>query len=201
MENRKRIWSLAKGINELLELHPPYDNDDFSGGDYIWEDRIEDVPEYGGLGPSARRWVVEPDIKEKEVPNERFTEGCRMLHEQYFTLPEDFVSIAFSVVANGYTEYLVGMRFISKDGGSKQLGYMNTREELHYKVTAIQGFIVAIGSRGIHGLQVLGTDGCISDWFGSPKDSPVTKRLIGTQSITELEAGLDVRPNGLEKLA
>uniref|UniRef100_A0A093V7U8 Cryptochrome-1 n=1 Tax=Talaromyces marneffei PM1 TaxID=1077442 RepID=A0A093V7U8_TALMA len=193
MENRKRIWPLAKRIVKLLELHPPHENDDFFGDDHVRSDEIEDMAEAeeDEEDPGARRWKVAADIKSPTVINDEFEAGCRLLFDQTVTLPEDLVSIAFSVVADGYTEYLVGMRFISKDGSSIQLGYLNRHKELYYKVTSFQGFIVAMGSRGLHGLRILGTDGSISEWFGSPKDSPISERLMSVQSITKLEIGLD----------
>lgn len=89
VKKRNSIWSLAKGIKELLELHPPYENDGFCGGHYMWKDGIEDVPKVGGLDASARRLEIAADIKALEVPNERLIESCRILHEQYFckTIP------------------------------------------------------------------------------------------------------------------
>lgn len=108
------------------------------------------MPEVGGLEASTRRWEVAADIKALEVPNERFTEGRQIHHEPYFTSLDDFVLIALLVVVYLYSEYLVGMHFISKDGGSKQLDYLSRRGELYI-------------------------DECISNWFASPKDSPVTE--------------------------
>uniref|UniRef100_A0A093V8W7 DUF7600 domain-containing protein n=1 Tax=Talaromyces marneffei PM1 TaxID=1077442 RepID=A0A093V8W7_TALMA len=110
MENRKRIWPLAKRIVKLLELHPPHENDDFFGDDHVRSDEIEDMAEAeeDEEDPGARRWKVAADIKSPTVINDEFEAGCRLLFDQTVTLPEDLVSIAFSVVADGYTEYLVG---------------------------------------------------------------------------------------------
>lgn len=192
VENRKRIWTIVKEIVKLLELHPPFRNSDYTGDDYKWVDEIEDMPEVEDEDPGARRWKVEADIKSAAVPNERFNEGCRLLFEQVVSIPEDLVSIAFSIAVDGNTEYLAGMRFISKDGGSIQLGYRNEYEELYYKVAALKGFIIAMGSRGLHGIRVLGADGSISKWFGSSKDSPVTERLGDIESTPALVIGFDV---------
>ncbi|KUL90339.1 hypothetical protein ZTR_02164 [Talaromyces verruculosus] len=191
LENRKRIWTIVKEIAKLLELYPPFGNPDYDGDDCTFVDEIDDWWEVEDQDPGLRKWKVEADIKPTALRNEWFYEGCRLLYEQVAPIPEDLVSIAFSIAVAGNTEYLAGMRFISEDGSSIQLGYRNMYEEHYHEVTALKGFIIAIGSRGFHGLRVLGADGSTSRWFGSPKDSPVTERLEDIDSASVLKIGFD----------
>lgn len=192
LENRKRIWTIAKEIAKLLELHPPFQNPDYDGQDYEFVDEIDDWSEIEELVPGLRKWKVEADMKTMGLRNEWFNKGCRLLYEQVAPIPEDLVSIAFSIAVDGNTEYLAGMRFISEDSSSSQIGYRNMYKELYHNVTTVKGFVIAMGSRGLHGLRVLGDDGSISKWFGSPKDSPVTERLEDIDSAPALIIGFDV---------
>lgn len=154
-------------------------------------DEIDDWWEIEDKDPGLRKWKVEADIKPIALRNEWFYQDCRLLYEQVAPIPEDLVSIAFSIAVDGNTEYLAGMRFISKDGSSSKLGYRNMYKELYHEVTALKGFIIAIGSRGFHGIRVLEADGSISGWFGSPKNSPVTERLDEIDSVPVLKIGFD----------
>ncbi|KAI9770603.1 MAG: hypothetical protein M1840_003195 [Geoglossum simile] len=48
-----------------------------------------------------------------------------------------------------------------------------------------------MGPQGVRALKVVGGNGYVSKWFGCPKDSPVTERLVGFESIRALEVGID----------
>jgi hypothetical protein len=84
------------------------------------------------------------------------------------------------------------MRFTSKDGSHICLGYISGDKELSVDITTLKGFVLAMGSRGIQALQVVNGDGRVTRWFGCPRNSPVTERLVGSEAISALEIGLDV---------
>jgi len=49
-----------------------------------------------------------------------------------------------------------------------------------------------MGSRGLHGIQVIREDYSLSEWAGSPSNTPITERLTGFDRIDKLEIGFDV---------
>ncbi|KAK3178681.1 hypothetical protein OEA41_000818 [Lepraria neglecta] len=106
-------------------------------------------------------------------------------------IPKALSRMAFSVVRAGEADYVVGLRLISVGEDDKQLGYRAEGKELFFEVTALRGFAVAVGPRGIRALQVIRDDGTRSPWFGRPRSSPVTERLACTKCITALEVGFD----------
>jgi hypothetical protein len=86
------------------------------------------------------------------------------------------------------------MRFITSNDADIRLGYMAEGNDLFLEVTAVRGFVLAVGPRGIGALRVISGDGRTSKWFGCPKDLPVTERLASFESISALEVGVDVSP-------
>lgn len=84
------------------------------------------------------------------------------------------------------------MRFISQDCSHICLGYITEGKEVYLDIATIKGFVLAMGSRGIQALQVVNGDGKVSRWFGCPRNSPVTERLLGSEAVSVLEVGLDV---------
>jgi hypothetical protein len=139
---------------------------------------------------------VAADVRQETVSDhyEGFNEGCRLFQKHCAFIPSGLARIAFSITAAGDVGYLTGMRFIPNNGADIRLGYIAEGTELVLEVTAVKGFILAIGSRGIRALQVISGDGHASRWLGCPKNSPVTERLAGFESICALEVGVDVSP-------
>ena len=82
------------------------------------------------------------------------------------------------------------MRLFSVEEVDRQLGYKCN--ETVSEVTALRGFAVAVGPRGIRAIQVICDDGTRSPWFGRLKNSPITERLVRTERIVALEIEFDV---------
>lgn len=175
LKNRKRIWSLTKAVVNLLRF------------------QLVQYTDYSHviLDPDPR-WTVAADIKQGTVSNYSFNEGCRLFEKQSTILPRDLVKIAFSVTEEGISGYLAGIRFTSKDGSHICLGYIAEDKELSVDIATLKGFVLAMGSRGIQALKVVNGDGRVTRWFGCPRNSPVTERLVGSEAISALEIGLDV---------
>lgn len=176
LKNRRRIWTLIQAIVPTLKLQ-----------------------ENGHFGISRRklfinaRWIeVAGKIMKKSTTCSRFEEGCRLFKTQRASVPSDLVMIAFSIVSTGPVGYIAGMRFISRDHEDICLGYVNPGNELFHELTAVQGFILATGSRGIRGIHVVAGNGVPSKWFGYPEDIPVTERLAAFEAVGALEVGIDV---------
>ena len=175
LKNRKRIWSLAQALVNLLRF------------------QLVKYTDYSHviLNPDTR-WTVAADIKDDTVSNSSFNEGCRLFEKQSTILPSDLVKIAFSFTEEGSTGFLAGIRFTSKDGSHICLGYIAEDKELSIDIATLNGFVLAMGSRGIQALQVVNCDGRVTRWFGCPRNSPVTERLVDSEAIRALEIGLDV---------
>ena len=181
LKNRRRVWVLIQALIKSLRLCL----DDASDSSRI------------NLGADGLRWSeVAADVRQETVSGHcmGFNEGCLLFQKQCASIPSNLSKIAFSITAAGAVKYVVGMRFISSKGLDTRLGYMAEGNELFLEVTAVRGFVLAMGSRGIRALQVISGDGLASRWFGCPKDSPVTERLAGFASISALEVGVDVSP-------
>ncbi|KAH0550938.1 hypothetical protein GP486_007698 [Trichoglossum hirsutum] len=178
LKNRRRVWELIRAIINLLRL------------------RLDDALESSRmhLGADGLRWSeVAGDVKQETGSGycEGFNEGCRLFRKQCASIPSELSRIAFSITGASNAEYVTGMRFIASNDVDIRLGYIAEGNELFLEVTAVRGFVLAIGPRGIRALQVIGGNGCASKWFGCPRDSPVTERLVGFESISALEVGID----------
>ncbi|KAL9131737.1 MAG: hypothetical protein Q9217_000412 [Psora testacea] len=178
LQNRRRIWSLIQLLKEPLKLRVR-DNSRALSAD---------------MSSIGLRWIcVAGDIRQELGAGHcrGFTEGCRVLNEQYTPIPDSLSKLAFSIIGAGDTTYVVGLRLVSGQGIDICLGYIAEGKELFLEVKVLRGFIVAIGPRGIRALQVISGDGTRSRWFGCPKNSPITERLRGPKSIAALKVGFD----------
>ncbi|KAE8147809.1 hypothetical protein BDV25DRAFT_159511 [Aspergillus avenaceus] len=172
--NRKRIWTLIQKAAEIFHLKLSRDLDGNQG-----------LPPHKLL---CRE--VSGNIRQRR--SETFDdEGCCVLQKQSTHIPSDLYGVAFSVIPGERADYLTGIRLLSRSNGDICLGYLSERREEFYAIDRIRGLIVAVGSRGIRGIQVVGSNGCASKWFGSPKGAPITKRLWGSKCLAALEIGLD----------
>ena len=124
-----------------------------------------------------------------------FNEGCRVFGKAYLFIPNALSKIAFSIIRSGEADYVVGMRLSGVEEEDRQLGYKGN--EIAFEVTALRGFAVAVGPRGIQAIQVICDDGTRSSWFGRPESSPITERLVRTERIAALEVEFDVSSSTL----
>jgi hypothetical protein len=180
LQNRRRIWHLIQSpLSELLSLQ--------------WSGNQSLLPSNQNI--NKLRW--------KEVhgqfTQEKFYFGisCRRFYKQRTSIPTTLQKIIVSSILIGDMTYIAGIRFIHGQGQRVCLGYegklsANVMDQ-SIDITGIQGFILAIGSRGINALQFVTYGGRLSQWFGSPEGLPKTRRLITFKSIIALEAGFDVR--------
>ncbi|KAH0544334.1 hypothetical protein FGG08_001475 [Glutinoglossum americanum] len=178
LKNRRRVWGLIRALINSLRL------------------RLDDALESSRINLSADglRWSeIAGDVKPEAASGhcEAFNEGCRLFRKQCAPMPSDLSRIAFSIAVAGNVEYVAGMRFMTDNDVDIRLGYMAEGNELFLEVTVVRGFVLAMGLRGIGALRVISGDGCVSKWFGCPKDLPVTERLAGFESISALEVGVD----------
>jgi hypothetical protein len=179
LQNRKRIWDLVRPVRDISSL---------CLADSL-ETRILDE-KIAGL-----RWSkVAGDVMNEmayQYPGS-FNEGCRIFGTHVAPIPQDLSKIGFSVSSLGNITYITGVRLMAKKGTDLCLGFISEGKEVIQEVTLLRGFVLAVGSRGIHALQVVSQDGNLSDWVGCPEESPITQRLAHFNSIAGLEVSFDV---------
>lgn len=164
LKNRRRIWKLIKALNGSLCT------------------RLDETLESCrmNLKPDGLRWnEVAGDIHDRTVfergHRAPFNVGCRLFLKQCTSMPSNLAKIAFSVITlSEGVERVTGMRLISDDNAEICLGYVARSQEAFLETTTMQGLILAVGSQGVHALQVIGSDGYVSRWFGCPEHASLT---------------------------
>jgi hypothetical protein len=174
------MWGLIKQLSELISV-------EWEGGQGLLP-LTSDENEW----KEVHGWIQLPERDENISGIKR---GCVRLYSQHTSIPALLCRIVVSTVSIGTATYITGLCFISKAPVSNQeskicLGYT---KELSLETTGLQGFIIAVGSRGIHAIRFV-TPRQLSPWFGNPKGVPITtRRLVSYKPITALKAGFDVR--------
>lgn len=187
LQSREHIWGLIQSpFSELLSLdwnsnpilQPTNEIEDKLG----WKEVYGDLRQRDGRHPSFE-----------------FTRGCKRFYCQRTLLPTGMRQVIISTIIIGNTSYITGLRFISPKGSEIALGHTakedNSSPNFSDQVinaTSIQGFIIALGSKGIQALRLIFNLSQLSPWVGYPDGFLKTRRLGNFKSITALEAGFDV---------
>ena len=175
--NRQRVSGLINQIQEILRLK--------------WN-------ECGGLSlvsqVSATRWrEVSAELRPcPGLSRFEFDKGYREFHTRSIHIAEQLAQVSFSILVLNRISHVTGMRVTAADGTALSIGYSSDQTWCSASVTSLNGFKLAIGSRGVQGIQVIHGDGTPSQWFGSPDKAPRTHRLVCSKGISALEAGFDV---------
>lgn len=184
LQNRKRIWPLAIGIRSILC------QDDLENSESY------DMATSGHTNPqnteNPKSIEVAGMVESQPAPSQ-LVRGCRITRRQRLTLsePGKLSHIAFSLVLVGNTKYISGLRFVASKT-SHQIGYRSPREHLLLLDSRLKGWRIAVGARGIQGIQcVLDDMEADSPWFGSVEDACITDRLADCD-IRNVDFGLDV---------
>ncbi|KAF6817714.1 F-box domain-containing protein, partial [Colletotrichum plurivorum] len=179
LQNRTRVWSLAQKMLEIVE--------------FSWAE----VGVTASPKPEPHRWThVSGNLWEPPTDGSYplFWGGCRLFRKHHVPIPDDLLRLSVSSVRVGDAEYLAGLKLITVAGESHQVGYWSaTAIERSSQVSEIRGFKLAVGFRGIQGLQctVRGSNTDDHPWLGSTERSPKTLRLDVDKRVTELEVGFD----------
>ena len=179
MQNRERVWKLIQCIQGTLRLQ-------WTGSPVLPSP---------SPNPANVRWLeATSDLRPEMYPGPYlgFNEGCRRFREQQTSIPISLSHVVFSVIQLGDAKYIAGMRLVSSQGEDIQLGYRTEGREFTLDITLLAGFNLAVGSRGIQGIQCITSDRQTSQWFGSTHMAPRTRRLAVSNPITAIKAGFDV---------
>ena len=178
LQNRKRIWTLILKLLDILSLR------------------------WNALPESSSACLIDFEISPwshaggdlREEPANifyRLEEGCRLLHKQRVSVPDNLAQFSASSVRVGDLEYIAGIKLSTATGETIQLGYQAVNER-SLALSDIRGFNLAIGLRGIQALQCITGGASTPRWLGCLDDSPKTKRLALSDRVAALEAGFDV---------
>ncbi|KIN05305.1 hypothetical protein OIDMADRAFT_78515, partial [Oidiodendron maius Zn] len=179
LQNRRRIWRLIQSpLSELLSLH--------------WSGNQSSLP--SDQDTNKLRWkevygcLSEPTYRDFKTSSQRF-------YKQRTSIPIALQQVVVSSILIGDMTYIIGIRFIPYQGEMVCLGYTGKPSEIlmvqSIEITSIQGFILAVGSKGVNALQLITTSGRLSQWFGYPQGLPKTRRLTAFKPIIVLEVGFD----------
>ncbi|CAG8980462.1 hypothetical protein HYALB_00012054 [Hymenoscyphus albidus] len=180
LKNRRRIWSLVQPLIETIGLSPAETVDTVS------EDHDH----------ASLEWTKVEGALTTRYP---IRSGCRLFDTHVGCVCKDLSKIAFSLSTVGTISYISGICLISRSGSNVCLGLISKTNEIIREVTKLRGFILAMGSMGLHALQVIQEDSRVSEWIGFPGNAPRTERLIGFRSIDFLQVGCDLNPSHCTK--
>jgi len=179
MRNRERVWNLVRQVQENASLQ--------------WTE----PPVLGSPGldqPNLRWREATGDLRPKTRTDlyHDYGEGCRQFYEQQTSVPSRLCQMRFSIIQLGDAKYIAGIRLIPSQGQGIQLGYKVEGKELVLDVSFLAGFNLAVGARGIQGIQCILDNSQTSPWVGCPLEAPKTRRLADSGPITGIRAGFDV---------
>ncbi|KAI5458702.1 F-box domain-containing protein [Mariannaea sp. PMI_226] len=185
MRNRERVWKLLQRMQRtvavrksacpMLSESTPTRHSSSNSANWKW------LEASGNLRPES-----------SVGPYHGFGEGCRIFYEQQVSITSHLSRIACSFVQVGDAEYISGMSFTLEQGEVLRLGYHLGEKELALDPESqVEGFILAVGSRGVQGIQCVLENGCTSDWLGSHQQTPKTRRLVGSGPVVAVKAGFD----------
>lgn len=180
MANRKRIWNLGRSLKEKASLR------------WIGTTNLH----RGDEGFSNIRWkrVTRENLLDHghDLFSPIFSPPRSILRKNRVSIPDHLSRIAISTVPDGDVEYVCGMRFIHEDGTYLGLGYQAIGREFFVDATSLNGFVVAVGAKGIHGLRVITDSEHPSQWIGSSENLPKTQWPSHYGPLTAIAANFDV---------
>lgn len=187
MMNRKRIWESTRDLADLL-LQRPLTG---PGLERSKHGVLGDMPQGKDVWRAAGG-----DFLSRSQGHPPSGMPCRAIFEQTVTIPEELNHIGVSTCSFSGKRYICGLRFISDQEDDVLMGYVLPNTEMHIEVRELNGrlngFVLAIGPRGIHALRATTTAGNISSWVGYPDRLPQTIRLCMKKPVESLRAFFDV---------
>ncbi|OJD11069.1 hypothetical protein AJ78_08088 [Emergomyces pasteurianus Ep9510] len=184
LQNRKRVWKLAVALRDILDSE--------------WMD-ISSEPRVEFLARTDLKWKrLAGEFPKMPTPlkglirrTPTFYSGCREFRKEHILIPQHLARIAVYLVRDGDGHYISCFKFILTGGKTICLGYRTGQLAL-VDTPALKGFILAVGSKGIHGLQIMTAPGSLTPWIGSHDQCPKSRWLVTDGPLIALGAGFDV---------
>ncbi|KAL2177347.1 uncharacterized protein P884DRAFT_277600 [Thermothelomyces heterothallicus CBS 202.75] len=179
----RRIWRLLEGVVNIMTL--------------VWNNMPPALPLLWSLDSVLQATDLRIEATgllwsaEQAGGGNYFRYGCRRFRTQSVAIPDNLARLSVSTAAFPDGGYIVGMSLSTLAGDHIRLGYCSPSEHF-VELSHLWGFRLAIGSRGLQGLQcIAGPAGSGSPWLGYLDDVPQTDRLLVAGRIMGLEAGFD----------
>ncbi|KAL1998692.1 hypothetical protein VTN02DRAFT_5725 [Thermoascus thermophilus] len=195
MRNRKRIWDATRELADLLleeRLIDPRREE--SPRCFYDGDPLQDTDAWRSVGG---------DIRPRDGPPSPSGMPCRSIWEQTVSVPTTLRRIAVSTRTFSGRRYIAGLRLVSERDPDTLVGYVLPGQETYIDIGPgphgegegdggqLNGFVLAVGPRGIQALRTTTTAGHVSPWAGSPEGLPTTLRLCMKKPISRLKATFD----------
>lgn len=192
MMNRKRIWDSMRDLVDLLLEKPLVD-----------PHRVRSIQGVfpGDVSQEIAMWrSVGGDLDPREGPPAPSGMPCTSIWEQTVSFPTKLRRMAVSMRTFNGKQYVSGLRLVSEEHDQDLLiGYVLPGKEKYIDIQGphdeggqLNGFVVAVGPRGIQALRITTTAGHISKWAGCPDGLPQTVRLCMKNPVPTLRASFDV---------
>ncbi|KAE8358792.1 hypothetical protein BDV27DRAFT_137125 [Aspergillus caelatus] len=183
LKNRKRIWGYLKNMADLV-LDQPLSSEGMSRELELWPK--EPVTTWRPVGG---------DFSVRSNGNSPYQMKCRVIYEQTISITSSIRSIGVSFRELSDKKYVSGLRFVLTNKEQLVLGYVLPPKEKHIELSSecfnLNGFIAAIGPRGVMALRVVTGQGEISNWVGTSEGLPQTARLCTKRAIHALRGSFD----------
>lgn len=143
LRNRQRIWALSRQVLDLVAL--------------AWNDLPPDLPgmwlsDSALHAPNHRVEVAGLLFTKGDRDYPWFHNGCRLVRTQSVAVPDDLARLSVDTAAFGDGVYIVGLSLTTVTGAHVRLGYSSAARR-SVDISQLQGLRLAVGSRGIQGLQ------------------------------------------------
>ncbi|KAH6856879.1 hypothetical protein B0I37DRAFT_389954 [Chaetomium sp. MPI-CAGE-AT-0009] len=164
LRNRQRIWSLIQALLPILDrVWVPVPRDPGPA----WSLNLNEAAHpttARWLGVSGHVWRV---ADQGDGLWTAFYRGCRSFRHAEIAVPRDLARLAVSTVGVGGEEYIAGLVLETDAGDAIRFGYhaagSSSSPEQSVRVSRLLGFCVAVGVRGVQGLQcIAGPEGMVS---------------------------------------
>ncbi|PGG99169.1 hypothetical protein AJ79_08661 [Helicocarpus griseus UAMH5409] len=144
VQNRLRIWKLNFPLANLLIA---IGNGRFGGASKLTK-KEKDLLE------KRTKWHYAGG---RENDEDELIYGGRVMHSRFIALPRGFTGAYVSTVEMGARKWVSGIRFVSLDGQTRELGYILDGRETYLSLPkqTCQGFRLAIGERVYTGSRCL----------------------------------------------
>ncbi|VUC30409.1 unnamed protein product [Clonostachys rosea] len=191
MDNRKRTWTLAYDISEMVEKSLSFTNI-----------RVVDKSPTDAKRPTqASPGQTWKHVESAVCPlKSRFDDGSRALYEDSLAVESPIVKVSASLLSINEKIYVCGLELTQESGMVMTFGYYSSNNSgfIVQKPISLEtfdsfaGFHVAVDARGIRGLRAVSISGNLSPWVGDYNDVPKKKIIFPeAESVHCIRGGFD----------
>ncbi|KAF4967710.1 hypothetical protein FSARC_4771 [Fusarium sarcochroum] len=173
LRNRKRVWTMAEAIHSMLQKME--DSECHGRPVSTWFENRVPKDERDSRDQNNRKvdWITgKRCLRHGELEN-----GCRAMRARVldFTQPLQVKEMAVSFVHMPAGKYVSGLCFVDENDKHHTLGYIHEIEMVHISLPTtqrIQGWEIALCTRGVKGIAIVTEDGTMSPWAGEWENLP-----------------------------